>query len=110
MIKIPMSVAAAGLLRALLARAKIDRDRILLTDFQSTEWQSLTFVGERHQFHFRIAGPAAAEAVRNLTYGLPDAEFAIHGHIVADIALVGEPRSNRDGSVNIELESLTIAE
>jgi len=110
MIKIPMSVAAAGLLRALLARAKIDRDRILLTDFQSTEWQSLTFVGERHQFHFRIAGPAAAEAVRNLTDGLPDVEFAIHGHIVADIALVGEPRSNLDGSVSIELESLTIAE
>lgn len=110
MIKIPMSVAAAGLLRALLARAKIGRDRILLTDLQSTEWQSLTFVGERHAFRFRIAGPAADEAVRNLTCGLRHAEFSIPGHIVADIALVGGPEPSSDGSLSLELEALTIAE
>ena len=110
MIKIPMSIAAAGLLRALLARAKISRDRILLTDLQSTEWQSLTFVGERHEFHFRIAGPGADEVVRNLTYGLRHAEFSIPGHIVADIALVGEPEPGSDGSIGVELEALTIAE
>ena len=110
MIKIPMSVAAAGLLRALLARAKISHDRILLTDFQSTEWQSLTFLGERLQFRFRIARPAADEIVRNLTYGLQQAEFSIPGHIVADIALVGEPEPNGDGSISVELEALTIAE
>jgi hypothetical protein len=110
MMKIPMSVAAAGLLRAVLARAKISGDRILLTDIQSTEWQSLTFVGERHQFRFRIAGPAADGAVRNLTYGLRHADFSIPGHIVADIALVGEPEPSDDGSVSLDLEALTIAE
>jgi len=110
MIKIPMSVAAAGLLRALLARAKVNRDRILLTDLQSTEWQSLTFVGERHRFHFRIAGPNSSEVVRNLISGLEDAEFSIPGHIVADIAMASQLGMNQDGSVSVDLEALTIAE
>ena len=110
MIKIPMSAAAAGLLRALLVRAKVSRDRILLTDFRSTEWQSLTFVGERHQFHFRIAGPNSGEAVRNLVTGLEDAEFSIPGQIVADIAVTNQPEGHQDGSVSVSLEALTIAE
>jgi hypothetical protein len=110
MIKIPMSVAAAGLLRAILARAKISRDRILLTDRHSTEWQSLTFVGERHQFRFRIAGPNPSDAVRNIVAGLGDAEFSITGHIVADIAVASQPEVNQDGSVSVGLEALTIAE
>jgi hypothetical protein len=70
----------------------------------------VALVGERHQFHFRIAGPAADEVVRNLTYGLQQAEFSIPGHIVADIALVGEPEPGGDGSIGVELEALTIAE
>jgi hypothetical protein len=110
MIKIPMSVAAAGLLRALFARAQVSRDRILLTDFQSTGWQSLTFAGEHHQFHFRIAGPDSGEAVRNLVSGLEDAEFSIPGHVVADIAVTSQPEVNPDGSVGVGLEALTIAE
>jgi hypothetical protein len=110
MIKIPMSVAAAGLLRALLARAHVSRDRILLTAFQSTEWQSLTFIGERHRLRFRIPGPAAGDVVRDLTNGLEDAEFSIPGNLVADIALVGKPQRADDGSVSVELEALTIAE
>src|SRR5437867_2135756 len=40
MMKLALSPAAAGLLRALVARAGIDRDRILLTDFRSIDWQS----------------------------------------------------------------------
>ena len=62
MMKLALSAAAAGLLRALLARAGIDRDRILLTEFRSTDWQSLTFIGERHEMELRIPGPDAADA------------------------------------------------
>jgi hypothetical protein len=105
-----MSDAAAGLLRALLARAHVTRDRILLTEFQSREWQSLTFLGERHRLRFRIPGPDAGAVVFDLTDGLKDAEFAIPGNIVADIALVGKPQRADDGSVSVELEALTIAE
>jgi hypothetical protein len=54
--RLPMSSAGAALLRALLTRALVDRDRILLTNYRSTDWQSLTFVGERHELHFRVPG------------------------------------------------------
>ena len=64
MMKLALSVAAAGLLRALIARAGVDRDRILLTDFRSVDWQSLTFVGERHEMELRIPGPDADAAGR----------------------------------------------
>jgi hypothetical protein len=43
MMRLAISPAAAALLRALIARACADRDRILLTEVHSTDWQSLTF-------------------------------------------------------------------
>jgi hypothetical protein len=43
-----MSAAALGLLRELIERAQVPRDRFLLSEWQSTDWQSLTFQGERH--------------------------------------------------------------
>jgi hypothetical protein len=75
--KLALSPAAAGLLRALIARAGIDRDRILLSDFRSVDWQSLTFVGERHEMELRVPGPEAAALAERLTAGLTDAEFSI---------------------------------
>ena len=110
MIKIPMSAAAAGLLRAILARANMDRNRILLTDLQSVDWQSLTFVGERHQIQFRLPGPKSDELVKTLVDALAEAEFSIPGQIVADIGPSGSVECNADGSVTINLEALTIAE
>ena len=108
--KIPMSAAASGLLRALLARAGVARDRILLIEFRSVDWQSLTFVGERHKIRLRIPGPGAEETAARLTQGLSDAEFSIPGQIVADIAVVGDPHPVEDGSIGIDIEALTIAE
>ena len=110
MMKLALSPAAAGLLRALLARAGINRDRILLTNFRSIDWQSLTFVGERHEMELRIPAPDAEPLASILCDGLADAEFAIPGQIVADIALERPPSLNRDGSVSLKLEALTIAE
>lgn len=110
MMKLAMSAAAAGLLRALLARAGVDRNRIMLSDFRSTEWNSLTFAGERHEISLRIPGPGAASVAALLAEGLDEADFAIPGQIVADIALarplVGQP----DGAIMIEIEALTVAE
>ena len=107
--RLPMSAAAAALLRALIARAGIPRDRILLTDVRSTDWQSLTLVGERHQLQLRIAGDSSGAAQR-MCADLEDAEFHIHGHIVADSALVGEPACADDGSTALAIEALTIEE
>ena len=110
MMKLAISPAAAGLLRALLARAGVDRNRILLSNFQSTDWNSLTFSGERHEITLRIPGPDSSRVSRLLVDGLEDADFTIPGQIVADIALARAPVDLADGSIWIEIEALTVAE
>jgi len=110
MMRLAMSPAAAGLLRSLLRRAGVERDRILLTEFRSTDWQSLTFIGEQHRIRLRIPGPASAEIAARLVNGIEEADIAVPGHVLADIALAGEPESQPDGSTLIELEALTVEE
>ena len=110
MMKLAMSPAAAGLLRALLGRAGIERHRILLTNFRSVDWNSLTFTGERHAISLRIPGPDAAMVAASLISGLEEADFAIPGQIVADITLTGPPYSQADGAIILEIEALTVAE
>jgi hypothetical protein len=110
MLKIAMSAAAANLLRALIARARVPRDRILLIDVRSVEWQSLTFIGERHHVDLRIAPPDSRDVVERLCAGLEDAEFSIPGMFVADITVVGAPVRADDGSTSVSIEALTIEE
>jgi hypothetical protein len=110
MLRIAMSAAASGLLRALIARAGVPRDRILLTNLCSIDWQSLTFVGERHEISLRIAGPHSDAVAQRLTHGLEDADFVIPGQIVADLAVVSGPERTGDGSTQLSIEALTIAE
>jgi hypothetical protein len=108
--RLAMSAAAASLLRSLLRRAGINRDRILLTEFRSTDWQSLTFIGEQHRIRLRIPSPGAAEISASLVNGIEESEFAIPGHVVADIALAAEPEQMADGSIIIAIEALTVEE
>jgi hypothetical protein len=108
MMRLPMSAAAAGLLRSLLARGGVDRDRILLTEFRSTDWQSLTFTGEQHQIGLRISAPDASQIADRLVNGLGDCEFSLPGHLVADIALAGGPEQREDGSIALTIEALTV--
>ena len=108
--RLAMSPATAGLLRSLLNRTGVDRDRILLTEFHSTDWQSLTFTGEQHMIRLRISGPDAAALASRLLDGLEDAEMPIPGHFVADIALRGDPETDADGSITLVLEALTVEE
>ncbi len=110
MMRLAMSPAAAGLLRSLLRRGGVDRDRILLTEFRSTDWQSLTFTGEKHTIRLRIPAPDASGIVATLVNGLEDAEFSIPGHVVADIAVEEEPHCHPDGSITMTIEALTVEE
>lgn len=110
MMRPALSPAAAGLLRAILARSGVDRDRVLLSEFRSVDWQSLTFVGERHEIRLRLPPPNAAAIFARLTDDLADAEWTVPGQIVADVAVVGEPLASPDGSLMVRLEALTIAE
>lgn len=107
--RLAMSTAASALLRAIVSRAGVPRDRILLTDVRSAEWHSLTFAGERHLLQFRIPPPNAG-IVSRMCAGLEDAEFSIPGVIVADICIAGEPVDALDGSASLIIEALTIAE
>jgi hypothetical protein len=110
MMKLGLSPAAAGLLRALVARTGIHRDRILLSDYRTVDWQSLTFIGERHEIELRIPGPDAEAIASRLTDGLAEAEFAVPGQIVADIGLRSRTVQNSDGSITLYLEALTVSE
>jgi hypothetical protein len=110
MMKLALSPAAAGLLRSLLARAGVDRERFLLTEIRSVDLQSLTIMGVRHEMDLRVPGPDASAPVDRLTAGLAEAAFVIPGQIVADIALKRPPLRNSDGSISLRIEALTIVE
>ncbi len=110
MMRLAMSPAAAGLLRSLLRRGGVNRDRILLTEFRSTDWQSLTFIDEQHKIRLRIPSPGADEIAAELVNGLEESEFSIPGHVVADVALAGEVERQKDGSVALTIEALTVEE
>ena len=103
--RIAMSPAASALLRCLSGRARVSRDRILLSD----DWRSLTFTGERHELELRIPGPDSRLVFDRMCDGLEDAEFSIPGVIVADISLTGPPAFAPDGSMTVIIEALTVA-
>lgn len=109
MMRIAMSPAAGALFRALIARSGVDRNRILLTDVHSTDWQSLTFAGERHHIALRVTGRDSSNVVDCMCGDLADAEFSIPGSIVADIGLVGTPHRAPDGSTELMIEALTVS-
>src|SRR5689334_20685763 len=107
--RIPLSSAAAALLRAIIGRAGVGRERILLTDAHSIDWRSLTFAGERHQIDLRVPGPDSRATVERMCAGLEEAEFSIPGVIVADIGVAGTPRRALDGSISLMIEALTVS-
>ena len=108
--RIPTSAAASALLRALVGRAAVPRDRILLSDAESVDWRSLTFTGERHRLHLRIPEPDSRYIAERMCCDLEDAEFSIPGVIVVDIALRGLPTLGPDGSTSLTIEALTVAD
>jgi hypothetical protein len=77
MMRLALSPAAAGLLRALLPRGGVERDRILLTEFRSTDWQSLTFTGEQHRIRLRVPGRTRRRSSLNSPWesGMPNSPF-----------------------------------
>jgi len=54
-----------------------------------TPWASATFIGARHGIILILQGDDAAVRAEALAAMLPDADFAIPGHIVADIGVDG---------------------
>lgn len=87
---------------------KNQQSRILLTSWLSVDWQSLTFVGERHCASFAIRGEGAEELARRWTDGLDEADLPLGGgRFVADLKVV-HCAPARDGEMVVELEALTL--
>ncbi|HEY8593172.1 MAG TPA: hypothetical protein VIL42_09970 [Sphingomicrobium sp.] len=110
MMRLAMSPAASALLRALVARAEVEPDRILLSMVESVDWQSLTFTGERHKLNLRIIGADSDRVADRICAGLGEAEIRVPGAILADIARVGEAATQPDGSTDLMIEALTVAD
>ena len=79
-------------------------------DCRSVDWQSLTFIGERHELTLRVLGSQADAIAARLVDEIEEAEFALRGHIVADIAVAEPPMHCSDGSIEVKLEALTLVD
>lgn len=90
-----------ALLRALLTELpglEIDRS-------WDTPWASITFSGTRHEIGGRLEGTDASGRARDFAARAGTIEFALPGHIVADIVVRAHPAGE---AVRIEIEALTI--
>jgi hypothetical protein len=81
--------------------------QLTVEEIRSRSWASATFAGARHELTFRIEGEGAGAAADSFLATLTAAEFDLRGHILADIALVSEERTD-EGLVRISLEGLTV--
>lgn len=58
-----------------------------LLTHEETAWSSITFTGTRHEIMLDFDGPEAVAAGEDFLENLPDHEFTIPGHLVADATI-----------------------
>ena len=91
--------------RALLADATACGAEVRVESAAARRWASATFVGARHSF--ALSGPSGDAALRWIS-ALPEAEFGLRGHIVADLAVISHVRDDHRFTATIEV--LTVEE
>lgn len=69
-------------------------------------WCSATFTGAQHRLDLHLTGPDAPARAAMLAGALPDHEFRLPGHLVADLAV--DSVSIREGNATLALCILTI--
>lgn len=94
---------ATQLERALMRGAADAGIALHVESAASTPWASVTFTGARH--HLRVVAPASP-ALNAWLAGLPEAEFHLRGHLVADLAVAAEAHTG--GQAEATLEILTV--
>lgn len=99
----PDAMTALG--RALEASAARAGVAMTIGRRQSTAWSSATFEGSR--LRFAIEAPCT-DALRAWLAALPDAEWRLPGHLVADICAT--ERQEAAGRATVSLEALTLIE
>lgn len=102
-----MREAGGMLLRDLLARAGGEGGAVCRSA-HSERWVSVTFSGARHRFALLLTGRDAARRATRLEKAMGDIEFALPGHLVADI-VVAAKRLSAEGVI-LEIEALTVEE
>ena len=102
------SDASAALRRALQAKLG-PCTAFVVEEMRSRSWASVTFEGARHELTLLLTGEGAKSAADQFLAGLEVEEFALRGHILADILAV-ERDDLADGDVRIRLEALTVEE
>ena len=95
--------AGALLERALVGSAADAGIRLTVCAADWSRWASVTFSGARHRMSVSAAPSPQLDV---WLAALPEAEFRLRGHLLADLALAGERRSAE--LVEIELEALTV--
>ena len=86
------------------------RGEAIVEQLGRTEWASVTFCGARNRLRVELRGHGAVGAAADFLADLPELEFEIRSHIVADVALLGEERGDGGAYARLELEALTIEE
>ena len=71
-------------------------------------WASATFQGTRHLIRLRMSDADAEARSAALAATLPEAEFHLPGHIVADMAVDGRTCCAASGNWLLDLSALTI--
>ncbi|QIG81099.1 hypothetical protein [Stakelama tenebrarum] len=97
--------AATQFERALLAQAARAGCPLTLVESDWTRWASATFNGARHVV--TVSAPASSALERWLEE-LPEAEFALRNHLVADVAVTVQRRCA--DAVTATVEALTVEE
>lgn len=102
-----MTDAATGFLQAIRVTFE-NFAHFEIEEIRSRRWASVTFQGARHELVFRLEGEGAEEAAERFLAGLDARNFALRGHLVADVSLVAQER--RPGFARIRLDALTVEE
>jgi hypothetical protein len=95
--------SATQLERALVAAATSRHHRLAITGWTMRRWASATFSGARHRITATL--PAAA---RDWLDELPEVEFALRGHLVADLTVAAIEAESTDADLAVTLEVLTL--
>ncbi len=77
---------------------------VTVTAREATPWASATFAGARHKITLEAPRSSALDIWLEQ---LPETEFALRGHLVADLVVVGVSRLGE--RVEARLEVLTVA-
>jgi hypothetical protein len=96
---------ATQLERALIASAEAAGCPVSIAEADLTRWASVTFTGARHML--KLTGAASAALTRWIA-ALPETEFALRGHLVADLSVEAVRRAG--AAVTVMLEVLTVEE